>query len=314
MAIRFYVRDWLSASAGVGLLKTLSQMGQEPDAIIEGNSLIFEEEDIKDRFPLALAKELTKDLNPESMGEKSLVEVAFARLQSLNDFYSNSPLSNPSSTKKKLAERSKDFEELFGSDPVGAVRELISSFARDVFIDLLGRKLSDRTCFFCGERKAYIRKGGPKTFEAVNFTPLSASTHTVENFFYNGKNNLYLCAPCEIVFYFAGFGFTRTAGNRYMFVYVPDIRETITLNSLLAEYKGINRDWLGKAVAEVLKETEKRKAEWVLENIYVVEIEKVSDATANIYSFSIPPRVARAIDDLSCKVSEDTQSCLQQVP
>ena len=296
MALRFYVRDWLSASAGVGLLKALSHTGQDPDSIIEGTSLVFEEEDVKDRFPLALARKLTEDLKPETIGDKSLVDVAFARLLSLNDFYSNSPLSNPSSVKKKVMERSKEFEELFSFDPVGAVRQLIGTFVSDVFAELLGRELSDRTCFFCGERKAYLYKGKPKTFEAVNFTPLSASTSTVENFFYNGKNNLYLCAHCEIVFYFAGFGFTKVARDKYLFVYVPDLKETVTLNSLLEDHKGINRGWLGKAVAEILKETERRKAEWILENIYVVEIEKVSESTSNIYSFSIQPRVARAID------------------
>ncbi|ADC88653.1 CRISPR-associated CXXC_CXXC protein Cst1 [Thermocrinis albus DSM 14484] len=296
MVVRFYVRDWVSASAAVGLLKALEKLGQEPKEFIDGNSLIFEEKDIIEIFPSAFTKKLIDVSSQKNPKKDSFVDRAYSVLSFLQkNFYSNSPLSNPSSVPKRLEEKSKELEDLYRSDPDKAVFELVKRFVGDTFKKILERETSDHTCFFCGERKASIHNGEPKTFEATNFTPLSASPNTVENLFYNGKNNLYLCSVCEIVFYFAGFGFTKVdkMDNRYIFAYVSDIKETLRLNNTLEYYKGFNKEF----VTSFLKDLEHHKSRWILENIYIVEVEKVSKVQSNIYSFSIPPRVAKAMKE-----------------
>ncbi|HID65957.1 MAG TPA: type I-B CRISPR-associated protein Cas8b1/Cst1, partial [Aquificaceae bacterium] len=67
------------------------------------------------------------------------------------------------------------------------------------------------------------------------------------------------------------------------------------LNDKLQIEKNISADWLKESVLEVVKDLEKEKAEWLYQNIYVVEIEKADKNKANVYSFSIPLRITRAI-------------------
>ena len=95
--------------------------------------------------------------------------------------------------------------------------------------------------------------------------------------------------------FFSAFGFTKTPRKTYLFVYVPDLTESYRLNDKLQIEKNISADWLKESVLEVVKDLEKEKAEWLYQNIYVVEIEKVGDARSNVYSFSIPLRITRAI-------------------
>lgn len=136
-----------------------------------------------------------------------------------------------------------------------------------------------------------------KIFDATNFTPLGASLETVENFFWKGKSNMYLCPECEIFLYFSAFGFMKTPRGTYLFVYMPDLKETKRMNEVLSD-EGSTRSFLSKTIVEASKRIEERKAHWILQNIYVVEIEKVGDAKANIYTLSIPLRLARAIREM----------------
>ena len=276
--VAFYVRDWLSASAGVGFLKVLKESGYDPKDFKDGNTIKFSEDFLSNILPEIFAEQLLK-----TSGSDKFTGV----LMSLKDFYSNSILTNPSGLSSWVKGRE------------GNLDELVKGFVKEKFSELLSYKPSNYTCFFCGERKAYIdKKKRIRVFDATNFTPLSASPETVENFYYNGKNNLYLCAVCEIMFYFSKFGFTKLAGNRYLFVYTPDLETTFNWNQELQGYGRITKDFMEKTLAEFVKGVEERKAYWILSNIYFVEIEIVGDAKANVYSFSLPQRVARAIRKL----------------
>jgi CRISPR-associated protein Cas5t len=96
-------------------------------------------------------------------------------------------------------------------------------------------------------------------------------------------------------------GFYREPRGRYLFVYYPDnLLETYRTNSGLSGREGIERDrslglW---DIVRYTLEIERKRSEWVLENIYLVEIEKVGNTTANIYSFHIRPSLAKAIRHL----------------
>jgi len=214
----------------------------------------------------------------------------------INDFFSNNPvLVNPSST-KQVNQKITDIVEGKRDSAYEDVVSEIKDFIREQFNQLLGEERNEKTCFFCKERKAYKKKGRVKVFDATNFTPLAASLDTVENFFYKGRSNMYLCPECEIFLYFSAFGFTKTPRNTYLFVYTPDLIETVNFND---EVKiGGTRDFLSRTIVEASKHVEQRKAEWILQNIYIVEIEKVGDAKANVYTLNITRRLAQAIREM----------------
>jgi CRISPR-associated protein Cas8b1/Cst1 subtype I-B len=153
------------------------------------------------------------------------------------------------------------------------------------------------TCRFCFKRKAYKTKDGTvNTLEEKHFTPLFASSRTLENFFYNGINSLFLCNYCEFLLYFAMFGFQKAPNGNYYFVYIPsDIETTFQINELLREKQNVNTDFIKESLVEVAKFLAGEKVEWFLSNVFFVEIEPISQNTANVYTFHIPLKVAEVI-------------------
>ncbi|MGB9874466.1 MAG: type I-B CRISPR-associated protein Cas8b1/Cst1, partial [Hydrogenobacter sp.] len=287
MVVRFYADNWLTASAGVGLLKDLEHKGIKWEPFLKGN-VIELPEDLFKEIGKIYADYLLSDFNQDVLKEilEKNKEKDFNLYNSvvypkIRDFYSNSPiLVNPSKTKRANAEfkefykKEKDIELLYSK----AV-DVIKNFIKEQFDELLGHERSQKVCFFCRERKAYIKDKKVKVFEATNFTPLGASPNTVENFFWNGKSNMYMCPECEIFMYFSAFAFftfQKTLRKSYMFVYMPDLKETFSLNDVLAKEGSVGI--ISKTILEVAKAVQQRKSEWVLRNIYIVEIEKVKDA------------------------------------
>ena len=151
-------------------------------------------------------------------------------------------------------------------------------------------------CRFCFTRHAYRKEEGIKALEETNFSPLFASSKTLENFFYDGKNALFLCPYCEFLLYFAGFSFNKTPNGSYIFVYIPyDVLTTLELNEILQTKNFLTKEFIKESLTEIAKKLEETKSEWLLSNIFFVEIEPVSQNTANIYTFHIPLKVAEVI-------------------
>lgn len=301
MGIKFYANNWLTASAGVGLIRVLEKAGVGWKGFVNGNVIDIPEE-IWEKLPEYYMEYIFADITPENLKDKLeekekinlYNEIVFPKIGA---FYSNSPLTNPSSTRRAnkrfedFYKKEKDYGKLYNF-----AKEVVRDFIREQLEELLKSKRSDKLCFFCQERQAYVKKGKVKTFDATNFTPLGASPDTLENLFWNGKGNMYLCPECEIFLYFSAFGFTRTPRGTYIFVYTPDLTTTYDYNNVLAQ-EG-TRSVISKTIVEASKRVEGRKAEWILKNIYIVEIEKVGDAQANIYALSISPKLAKAIKDM----------------
>ncbi len=303
MGVKFYADNWLSASAGVGLLKAFENLGIEWKDFVDGNTIELTPE-VFERLPEVYGEYLLKDF---TLGEfESILEGKKEKFNIYNlvvynklaDFFSNSPLTNPSFTKRvgkefnNFYKEEKDLQTLYRK-----AEELIKGFVNDQLRALLSSPRSNKTCFFCGERGAYLKDGKVKVFDATNFTPLAASLDTVENFFWNGKSNMYLCPECEIFLYFSAFGFLRTTRGTYLFVYMPDLKDTKDMNNILGT-EGNLFSFMNKTIVEVSKRIEERKAEWILQNIYVVELEKAGQDKANIYTLSVPPRLAKTIKEM----------------
>ena len=304
MGVRFYADSWLTASAGVGLLRALESVGYRWEDFVKGNTVKLSQE-IFQVLGKVYSEYLFKEFKPDDNWKASLrrkrkknekgdvyTEVVYKRI---NDFFSNSPLTNQSKIKHikestLLPLDDEDKAEALVWDSKGLVEE----FIKDKFQEILSYPRSDKVCYFCRERQAYKKNGKVKVFDATNFTPLAASLETVENFFWNGKSNMYLCPECEIFLYFSAFGFHRTPMRTYLFVYMPDLENTKRMNDLLRDETDL-RSFMNRTVVEASKILEGRKADWILRNIYIVEIEKVGDAQSNIYTLSISPRLARAI-------------------
>ncbi len=317
MAVEFYVDNWLVGAGAVGLLKVLESNGLEIGMFVEGRKLRLSEE-VWENLPLFYADRLLKE--GEETVKRSIVKLSGKKkeeglknpynqvvLSKLGDFYKNSILTNPSGKHvKKVEEENKKLVAKYGSlekllerweEYWAEVSKLIREAIHSAFGKIMNGEEDEQgpLCFFCRSRRAYKTDKGYKTFSAENFTPLSASPETVNNFFYNGINSMYLCKECELLLYFARFGFTKVL-DKYLFVYTPESLEGLLSINRRLESKGwLSVDVIKESVLSVIKEVEPDKAYWTLENIYVVEIQPVSEATSNIYTFSIPPHVARVL-------------------
>jgi CRISPR-associated protein Cas5t len=291
--IKFYANNWLMASACVGVLKVLEWYSKDENLeikkFVEENILKLPE-NIWNKLPEIYADYLVKDgkeilkKSYESQKDKDKFNPYNTLiLKFLGDFHKNSPFTN----------QSHDYiERLKGTYEPGKEEEAIESVKKsfsDAYSEFLKKKIDlSFLCFFCHERTS-------KNFlDATNFTPLFASPETVRNFFWDP---IPICKECEFLLYFSSVGFSKS-GGKYLFVYIPtDLWETYISNSTLSVGEEIEREKLGllwRVVDRIIKE-EKQKSIWILQNIYFVEIEKVGDATSNIYSFHIHPRLAKVI-------------------
>jgi len=289
--VRFYAGNWLMASACVGTLKVLENAGEDIEKYVEEKSLTLPKE-LWQRLPELYAEYLLKDAEHtlRASYEKEKDKSKFNPynviiLRSLGDFYENSPFTNPALryiTKLKG----------ISIEDINQVKNQVKSSFIEGYEYFLSKAVETfQTCFFCHERQA-------KNFvDATNFTPLFASIEKRRNLFWD---LIPICKECEFLLYFASAGFYRSAG-KYIFVYVPDdLLETYRLNLILSTEKEIEQEKLGRvwSVVRYVLDLEKQKSSWVLQNIYFVEIEKVGNNPANIYSFHISPNLARAIRKL----------------
>jgi CRISPR-associated protein Cas5t len=289
--VRFYAGNWLMASACVGVLKVLENAGEDIKKYVEERSLTLPKE-LWQRLPELYAEYLLKDAEHtlRASYEKEKDKSKFNPynvliLRSLGDFYENSPFTNPTLryiTKLKGV----------SIEDINQVKNQVKSSFIEGYEYFLSKVVeTSQTCFFCHERQA-------KNFvDATNFTPLFASIEERRNLFWD---LIPICKECEFLLYFASAGFYRSA-RKYLFVYVPDdLLETYRMNMVLSTKKEIEQEKLGKvwSVVRYVLDLEKHKSSWVLQNIYFVEIEKVGNNPANIYSFHISPNLAKAIREL----------------
>jgi CRISPR-associated protein Cas5 subtype I-B len=289
--VRFYAGNWLMASACVGVLKVLENAGEDIEKYVEERSLTLPKE-LWQRLPELYAEYLLKDAEHtlRASYEKEKDKSKFNPynviiLRSLGDFYENSPFTNPALryiTKLKG----------LSIEDINQVKNQVKSSFIEGYEYFLSKAVeTSQTCFFCHERQA-------KNFvDATNFTPLFASIEERRNLFWD---LIPICKECEFLLYFASAGFYKSAG-KYLFVYVPDdLLETYRMNMVLSTKKEIEQEKLGRvwSVVRYVLDLEKQKSSWVLQNIYFVEIEKVGNNPANIYSFHISPNLAKAIREL----------------
>jgi CRISPR-associated protein Cas5t len=290
--VRFYAGNWLTASACVGVLKVLENVGEDIKRYVEERTLKIPKS-LWEKLPELYVDYLLKD--KESV-KRSLEDSYRQRGDDINpyntliysrlrDFHSNSPFTNQSH------EYIKRLKGVYSENLEEVLEKVKESFLEAYRKLLTTTKELSSTCFFCHERQAknYV--------DATTFTPLFASLETVRNFIWDP---IPICKECEFLLYFASAGFYRSAG-KYLFVYVPDdLLETYRLNLILSTEKEIEQEKLGRvwSVVKYVLDLEKQKSSWVLQNIYFVEIEMVGDATANIYSFHISPNLAKAIREL----------------
>jgi CRISPR-associated protein Cas5t len=290
--VRFYVGNWLMASACVGVLKVLENAGEDIKKYVEERTLKIPKS-LWEKLPelyldyLLKDKESVKRSLEDSYKQKGNEINPYNTLiySRLRDFHSNSPFTNQSH------EYIKRLKGVYSENLEEVLEKVKESFLEAYRKLLTTTKDLSSICFFCHERQAknYV--------DATTFTPLFASLETVRNFIWDP---IPICKECEFLLYFASAGFYRSAG-KYLFVYIPDdLLETYRLNLILSTKEEVEQEKLGKvlSVVKYVLHLEKQKSIWILQNIYFVEIEMVGDATANIYSFHINQNLASAIRKL----------------
>jgi len=316
--VKFYAGNWLMASACVGVLNVLQEQGENVKSLVKEKTLQIPIE-LWEKLPEIYADYLLKDkevlknsyekklLRSKEKGDKIIKFNPYNVLVSakLEGFHHDSPFTNPSSGYvRKLSKNVRELEEDFIEKNVNEIlKEVKESFweAYQKFLSITKAKNTSSTCFFCHEREA-------KNFvSATTFTPLFASFDASRNFLWNP---IPICKECEFLLYFTSVGFYES-GGRYLFVYVPDdLLKTYRLNQILRAKKEVEREKLGTLwdVVKHVIELEKQKSSWILENVYLVEVEKAGRTTANIYSFHVSPNLAEAIRQLIDKYPQNLKS------
>jgi len=179
---------------------------------------------------------------------------------------------------------------------------------------------SNYTCFFCNQRKAIKRNEELAKLEEecnitskeklisndyklvilneCHFTPLSASHKEFQNMFWEGKSNLFLCLPCELIIYCAAFAFSKV-GNSYYFINAPaSIKEVMEINDVwnkwFSNQSNSDEKIIQNSIIEILKHTEEIKAKWSIQNISIIKL-KGEQNTFDVYTMNIPEDVANAM-------------------
>ena len=159
-------------------------------------------------------------------------------------------------------------------------------------------------CFFCNERNernernAILRENKQVILDEVHFTPLGASPDKFQNMFWEGKSNLFLCLPCELIIYCAAFAFSKV-GNSYYFINAPaSIKEVMKINDVwnkwFSNQSNSDEKIIQNSIIEILKHTEEIKAKWSIQNISIIKLEGEQN-TFDVYTMNISEDVANAM-------------------
>jgi len=153
-------------------------------------------------------------------------------------------------------------------------------------------------CFFCNERNAILRENKQVILDEVHFTPLGASPDKFQNMFWEGKSNLFLCLPCELIIYCAAFAFSKVE-NSYYFINAPSsIKEVMEINDVwnkwFSNQSNSDEKIIQNSIIEILKHTEEIKAKWSIQNISIIKLEGKQN-TFDVYTMNIPENVANAM-------------------
>jgi CRISPR-associated protein Cas5t len=327
--VMFYPNNWLMSSACVGMLKVLEWKYKNFSKFVEGKKVKIDKE-IWDEIPYLYAEylcelnkkgfintldELIKDVSNENnenkaqeIGAKSykvliktnISDALYRNGRLTQNFKSEykreignkflEALKNLNKPIEKLTDQEKDF--IFKE-----IKECVKQkFAKALEEEIIETSV-DRialTCSFCNHRKAI------KFVEERNFTPLFASFETMRNFFWD---NIPICKECAISLFFSSISFVSSGAQKQIFIYIPqNLEETYRINTSKELEEDVMSEKANKgnkslySLMNKLVKYEIQKTEWMLESIYLVELEAPSNSNdVRIYSFHISDRIAQAI-------------------
>lgn len=327
--VMFYPNNWLMASACVGMLKVLEWKYKDFSNFVEGNKVkidtrIWDEmpclygeylcELNKERF-INTFDELIKDASNEN-NENKAQEIGAEIYKVLintnisNALYRNGRLTQnfKSEYKREIGNKflealknlNKPMEKLTDQEKDYIFKEIKEcvkqKFAKALEEEIIETSINgiELTCSFCNHREAI------KFVEERNFTPLFASLETMRNFFWD---NIPICMECAISLFFSCISFVSSGAQKQIFIYIPqNLEETYRINTI----KELEEDVMSKkankgnkslySLMNKLVKYEIQKTEWMLESIYLVELEAPSNSNdVRIYSFHISDRIAQAI-------------------
>jgi CRISPR-associated protein Cas5t len=325
----FYPNNWLMASACVGMLKVLEWKYKDFSKFVEGKKVKIDKE-IWDEIPYLYAEylcelnkerfiktfdKLIKDAGNEN-NENKAQEIGAEIYKVLintnisNALYRNGRLTQnfKSEYKREIGNKflealknlNKPIEKLTDQEKDFIFKE-IKECVKQKFTKALEEEIIETsidgielTCSFCNHRKA------TKFVEERNFTPLFASFETIRNFFWD---NIPICKECAISLFFSSISFVSSGAQKQIFIYTPqNLEETYRINTIKELEEDVMSEKANKgnkslySLMNKLVKYEIQKTEWMLESIYLVELEAPSNSNdVRIYSFHISDRIAQAI-------------------
>lgn len=179
------------------------------------------------------------------------------------------------------------FNKSVVANPKGRMLERPQKFKEKYLLPVIGTKSGDILCIFCGNR--YSEENISELVEG-DFSILGISGKKFVNFYnYYSKNGFSYnrkCAICQLILLcaFAGFNLKpfplrELDETDYIFVNYPSFKEAFEVNNKIQEeFKNYQFGTITEKINTYMKSLEliltiaKKKARWLLENIYFAEI------------------------------------------
>ncbi|MCI4462866.1 MAG: type I-B CRISPR-associated protein Cas8b1/Cst1 [Caldisericum sp.] len=178
-------------------------------------------------------------------------------------------------------------------------KERLKKFYEDFEEPIVSGKIDHEKELFCVNCGRQAKKGAK--FD-TGISPFFGLNDDAINYAWNFDTSLPLCEICELIYFSSFAGLTPSPRNDKTFYFVNEdssVRNLYRANKLLNDVlkKDNNENFLVDFFTELVLELEREKAEFVLKNIALIELNLSEENFPKVYSFNVSREKARFIKE-----------------
>jgi CRISPR-associated protein Cst1 len=178
-------------------------------------------------------------------------------------------------------------------------KERLKKFYKDFEEPIVSGKIDHEKELFCVNCGRQAKKGAK--FD-TGISPFFGLNDDAINYAWNFDTSLPLCEICELIYFSSFAGLSPSPRNDKTFYFVNEdssVRNLYRANKLLNDVlkKDNNENFLVDFFTELVLELEREKAEFVLKNIALIELNLSEENFPKVYSFNVSREKARFIKE-----------------
>jgi len=178
-------------------------------------------------------------------------------------------------------------------------KERLKKFYEDFEEPIVSGKIDHEKELFCVNCGRQAKKGAK--FD-TGISPFFGLNDDAINYAWNFDTSLPLCEICELIYFSSFAGLSPSPRNDKTFYFVNEdssVRNLYRANKLLNDVlkKDNNENFLVDFFTELVLELEREKAEFVLKNIALIELNLSEENFPKVYSFNVSREKARFIKE-----------------